>query len=117
MFDSNVNCFSPFTLVMLSIYPLTHTLSSQLGQAQLDRMLIAAYVLHDEERGEVEDGIYKFEFPTYNPPTKVQITLEEYIRIKELRTSLMRNKNPEFSQARILDNMLRVYAVVRDKIT
>src|SRR5437879_12678440 len=79
-------------------------------------MLIAAYVLHDEEREEVEDGIYKFEFPVYEPPDNVEITLEEFLKIKELRASLMRNKNPEFSQARILDNMIRVYAVVKGKI-
>ncbi len=115
--DSNVTVYAPFTCVMLSMYPLTFTLSSQLGQALLDRMLVASYEVRDEERDDVEDGMYKFEFPTFEPGSEVEITAEEYIKIKEMRNKKLSNKNPEFSKTRILDNMLRAYAVVKGKLT
>ncbi len=114
--DSNVEVYAPFTCVMLSMYPLTFTLSSQLGQALLDRMLVASYEVRDEERDDVEDGMYKFEFPTFEPPAEVEITAEEYIKVKEMRNKKLTNKDPEFSKTRILDNMLRAYAVVKGKL-
>jgi hypothetical protein len=114
--DSNVEVYAPFTCIMLSMYPLTFTLSSQLGQALLDRMLVASYEIHDDQRDDVEDGMYKFEFPVFNPPSTVEISAEEYIKIKEMRNKKLTNKDPEFSKTRILDNMLRAYAVVKDKL-
>jgi len=80
-------------------------------------MLVASYEVRDEERDDVEDGMYKFEFPTFEPGSEVEITAEEYIKIKEMRNKKLSNKNPEFSKTRILDNMLRAYAVVKGKLT
>lgn len=114
--DSNVEVYAPFTCIMLSMYPLTFTLSSQLGQALLDRMLVASYEISDEERDDVEDGMYAFQFPTFEPANEVEITVEEYVKIKEMRNKKLTNKEPEFSKTRILDNMLRAYAVVKGKL-
>jgi hypothetical protein len=114
--ESNVEVYAPFTCIMLSMYPLTFTLSSQLGQALLDRMLVCSYEIRDEERDDVEDGLYKFEFPVFEPKAEVEITPEEYIKIKEMRNKKLTNKDPEFSKTRILDNMLRAYAVVKGKL-
>src|SRR6266566_1167633 len=114
--DSNVEVYAPFTCIMLSMYPLTFTLSSQLGQALLDRMLVASYEIRDGERDDVEDGFYKFSFPVFEPPLEVEITAEEYIKIKGMRNKKLTNKDPEFSKTRILDNMLRAFAVVKGKL-
>ena len=106
--DGLVEVYSPFVMIMLSMYSLTYTASTPLGDALLDRMFTIQYETTREQRDLMRRGLFKFQIEDFNCSREVRITREQYQELLAWQDMIDPQLNP-----RVLDNMIRAFAILQ----